>query len=535
MNRPLTPYLPCHLFWTGKQTSRIDEISIGTQASYGLHLMEQAGAWIALAGLSRLRHGQQVLILAGPGNNGGDALVAARILVEKGLNPQVCFVSPKPTKLSSSRQVQESKLRELLTNIHDYQPGCLQGLKNQRLMIIDGLLGLGLKGPIRAGVFRDCLQEVASLQPSEVIAIDLPSGVLADLWQQEAPLLPATVTVSFGAAKPAHLLAPSRSFCGEVLLRPIDFRTEAIQQTWDESVDRLAYLASDRQAKAQMTRLWQKLSPIAHKFTRGHVLVIGGSPGKWGAAMMSARAAAATGAGWVSLAIPQKAIAPIPALEPYLTTEELFADGKLDPHALQSFVSQRQVKSIIIGPGCMQSPLSLDIVEVLQGMNQQQNLILVLDAGALQGLSANMEKLGKPFIPERCLVTPHPGEWLKMGHGLPAISDLATLNRAREKFFNVYGCSLLYKSATPLSPQPLQSGWTALASSATHVGLARAGSGDLLAGIAAGMTLTGIPAYHAGVMAHQWLVWAAEKAASQKSPHGISPEDLLIEIQSLSH
>lgn len=460
--------------WSEAIAKKVDERSIAAAGS-ARNLMEAAGYWTAISIASRTQPGQRIVVLCGPGNNGGDGLVAARYLFGWGFKVHIVHMVAKAQTTTLDRQAQADKAASL--GIHQLKMTEVKDELLRDAVVIDGVFGIGLQGPLRDGPQKTLLQRIAQAPTSCVLAIDLPSGILCDLWEQDAPPLPAHVTISFGAKKPAHLLYPSAGYCGTTLVRNIGFLEQAKTECWEASPVKLC------EWKDESPDPWRYLGEDAHKYQRGHVLVIGGSSGKWGAPILSAIAAAQGGAGWVSLACPQFGL-PVP---PHIVQEDLFLKGHLNLPKLRSFVAERRVRSLLLGPGMVKSPLDPQLSSYLKELSHQ-GVAIILDAGACHRLGTDSD--GSLFNPNRTLLTPHPGEFAKSGildGGVNGLVDLPLLVDAMKKI----GACLFYKTASPLCVSP-HLDFIPLRKIGNPT-LGKAGSGDVLAGLCAALALTPCP------------------------------------------
>jgi NAD(P)H-hydrate epimerase len=384
---------------------------------------------------------------------------------------------------------------------------------NSRTLIIDGLLGLGPKEPLRPGLIRQCLQDLAQLKAERVLAVDLPSGLLADSWQPDEVYLSATHTITFGAAKLLHVLEPARAITGELRVYPLPFHPEAIAS----SLRKQAFVLEQDAQVLPAHSPWHELPADAHKFTRGHLLVIGGSRGKLGAPLLAAEAAMRAGAGWVSVALLDDHNRP--ALPRFLTYEDCGAK----PDQLLPFLRERRVKGLVIGPGTMQNPLTPELLKALETEQKTLGLFLVFDAGALKNWSALAQ--GLYFDPSRTLLTPHPGEWRAIDGTHSDLTNLQSLEQAW-KFCEISGVTVFYKSATPFTISA-HMGRRILVNGDGSRALGKAGSGDVLAGVAAAFGCAGRNASLVGNEAQRAVARAAQKAVLQWGIDGLVPEDLL--------
>lgn len=458
------------MIWSAADAREIDRLSSEVYGIPSLKLMEEAGQAVFRLALSFWKPYARFLVLAGAGNNGGDALVAARELFQKGFEPIV--IDAAFGAETEERKTQRLALEKLGCTLRKDLPTLDT---KTPLIVLDGLLGLGLKGALREGETKNLLLAVARLQAQHVIAIDLPSGLNADLWEQEPPPLPATHTITFGAYKPVHVGHPSRKYCGRLSCETIGFAEGAIESVREKQPLKLRHFTDAPELKD----LWDFLPVDAHKYDRGHVLAIGGSPGKIGAILISAEGARQAGAGWVSVAPLSEIMAP--AWPKRFTYETFGIDGDLDCTQLRAFLESRKVKAVLIGPGTMQNPLRREILEDLLRLQKQNSLRLIFDAGALDQFLELAKDL--PFQPEHTLLTPHPGEWKRLQKDMPVLRGLEDLAKASAR---LQGFSVIYKSSTPIVIGP--SGVTFLTEG--DKSLARAGSGDTLAGIVLGLSAT---------------------------------------------
>lgn len=501
------------MIWASQVARDIDHLTTTLYGVPSLSLMEEAGLGVARLAMEIWKPGLSILVAAGAGNNGGDALVAARYLAEAGFAPVVFDVIPEGAQETPDRKVQRLRYEQLGMACLPYRDAHDFSCFSADTLIIDGLLGLGPKQPLRPGLVRQCLADLAKLQARRVLAVDLPSGLLADVWQPDEVYLPATHTITFGAPKLLHLLEPARSSCGELRVVPLAFHPKAIAsalQNQDYHLERDASVLP-------CVSPWHKLPADAHKFTRGHILVIGGSKGKLGAPLLAAEAAMRAGAGWVSVALLDQQDRP--ALPRFLTYE----DFGTDPQKLLDFIKVRRVKALVMGPGTMQNPLTPDLLHALQTAQQSLGLYLVFDAGALKNWSTLAQ--GLKFDPNLTLLTPHPGEWRSISAHHVDLKNLETLANAWD-FCQTFGVSVFYKSATPFTISA-HNGLRFLLNSDGSRALGKAGSGDVLAGVAAAFACAGRNASLVGNEAQRAVARAAQKAVLQWGTDGLGPEDLI--------
>ncbi|RYZ50959.1 MAG: NAD(P)H-hydrate epimerase, partial [Proteobacteria bacterium] len=338
------------MIWTASEAQEIDRLSTAVHGIPSLDLMDEAGLKAYHFALRQWKPYSHFVVLAGAGNNGGDALVVARYLAEAEFSFEVFDLAADNE--TPERQEQRLRLEHKGISLKKFTSKSFDHLHGKDLILIDGLLGLGMKGKMRPGLVADCLKAAATLKAKVVIAIDLPSGLDADAWEQDAPPLPATHTITFGEKKPVHVAQPSSRFCGETTRVPLNFSKEAIAKVIGKR--RYEFIHTEKAPK--LAELWSFLPQDAHKYDRGHVLAIGGSPGKVGAIMMAAQAALKAGAGWVSVAPLSEFLAP--AWKREFTYESFALEGEIELKPLEDFIEKRKVKAVLIGPGTMETPLT---------------------------------------------------------------------------------------------------------------------------------------------------------------------------------
>jgi NAD(P)H-hydrate epimerase len=512
--------------WSRETSTQIDRLSCEAAPTAALELMERAGQAIFDFIQSDLENQDTILILAGPGNNGGDALVCARLLHQAGIGAETLLIweDDKSTSLSCHHQLERLTAAGLIPQ--RYHAGLMQQkvAGAGRLLVVDGVIGIGLKGSLRDGLARQCLAETHAAinkKNTRVLAIDIPSGLDVDRWEASPPPLPADATLTFGALKPAHILTPARAFCGRTIVVPIGFSEEAAARTWQQSSLRYHLLTPSALISYSP---WQRLSAESNKFDRGHVLVIGGSRGKTGAPLMSCLAALRCGAGWVSCSLSPDAhlySSPIP-LE--ITLEDLWdEDNRLCGSRLKRFCQDRKVRSILLGPGMVRSPLTPEVLTALYTLNVQHGVFLTFDAGALLDFKNNLDDF--QFDPHKTVITPHPGEWRKATFQTGLIDSSGSLDETY-RLLQKWGMCLLYKSATPVLLSPL----APLDAFCTNFGtntLSKAGSGDMLAGMIAAHGAIGENADVAAMRSQILLASLADKLSQRMDRHSIIASDFL--------
>ena len=460
----------------------------------GEELMLAAGEGLADS-IRRLAANHQlvdspVLFIAGCGNNGGDAFVAARILYEEEW-PVECWLAGTESKLKGDALVWFKRMKKAGTPFQ-----CLETSEHWKQviacgtdaeMVIDGLLGTGASGEPR-GVVADAIQFVdAQADRALVVAIDIPSAMA----------LRADLTVTMGLPKAGLLLPENIDFVGNLDVVDIGIPAELIDEV--EGDPALEFIHP-----SDLVPLFPRRPRGAHKGAFGHILCVGGSKGFSGAITLAARAAARSGAGLVSAVVPE-IIHPLvaPAIPEVM---------------VHSQMPQGSWSAILAGPGMGRSNSTRQ--QIFQQLETPE-IPLILDADAITVLAGHTDAIAAAKCP--VILTPHPGEFAALlGLKVEDVQDdrLGMAKMASEKL----GCVVVLKGAGTLIAAP---GLPTAVNLTGNPGMASGGSGDVLAGILAGLVGQGIPPFGAACAA-VWLHGrAGDLAAAEKSQAALIAPDLI--------
>jgi NAD(P)H-hydrate epimerase len=440
-------------------------------------LMENAGRAVADTIVARFKP-NAVTVLCGPGNNGGDGFVVARLLDEYGFTVRVAHDA------DHKGDAKEMSLRWKGTRVA-LAPEALDGAR----LVVDALFGAGLSRPLEGAA----AQVVEALNDLPVVAIDVPSGLSGDTGQPlGAVVVHAALTVTFFRKKPGHLLLAGRVLCGETVVADIGIPPEA----------------ANTQLHENTPSLWHYPSPKAegHKHARGHCVVLSGPAHATGAARLAARAALRVGAGLVSVASPPAAVAVNAAhLTAIMIKPFDGADG------LAKLLSDKRLNAVALGPGLGVGGETRELV----GVALKSGAAIVLDADAITSFKDDPEALFNR-LHERCVLTPHDGEFERLFPGLLDESP-SKVGAVREAAARAH-CTVLLKGADTVVAHP--GGKAAINVNAPPT-LATAGSGDVLAGMIAGLLAQQMSAFDAACCG----AWLHGDAASRFGP-GLIAEDL---------
>jgi ADP-dependent NAD(P)H-hydrate dehydratase / NAD(P)H-hydrate epimerase len=484
MSEPLASWNR-HALLTPQQMGEADRLTIAEGFS-GTALMENAGRAVADA-VSRRWPQQKALVLCGPGNNGGDGFVAARVLTERGWPVRLALLGARE-KLKGDAAAMAARW---IGPVEPFVPATV----GDATLVIDAIFGAGLARPID-GVARDVIAAVEAAR-LPVVAVDVPSGVDGASGAVLGIAPKAALTVTFFRRKPGHLLLPGRCHCGEILVAPIGIP--------DTMLDTLRpKIAANHQDWWRDDFPWPL--PESHKYTRGHALVAGGAV-MTGAARLAACAAARLGSGLVTVAAPESAFAIYAAA---LTGIIVQPAGGLD--AFRALLADLRRNAVLIGPGAGLGEETREKVLAILAAEKRT----VLDADALTSFVDNAEVLFGA-IRSPCVLTPHEGEFARLyarvldGSG----SKLERACRAAQ----LSGAVMLLKGNDTVIAAP--DGRAAINPGAPPE-LATAGSGDVLAGMVTGLLAQGMPAFEAAAAA----VWLHAETARRFGP-GLIAEDLV--------
>jgi ADP-dependent NAD(P)H-hydrate dehydratase / NAD(P)H-hydrate epimerase len=462
----------------------------------GEALMAAAGAAVADEVLRRAPSGA-VAVLCGPGNNGGDGFVAARLLRERGRQVRVAL-SGERARLKGDAAVHAQRWTG---PVEPLATAALEGAE----IIVDALFGAGLARPLD-GAVREVVAAI-NARSLPCIAVDVPSGVFGDTGQVlggDAGVAPrCQATVTFFRRKPAHLLSPGRSLCGDVTVAQIGIAPEV-----------LAAIAPRCHENAPA--LWQKRfpwpTPEGHKYRRGHAVVVGGGT-MTGAGRLAARAAARVGAGLVTIAGPSAAL-PVYALAGHAMILARLDDAQ----DFSRLMDDPRRNAVLLGPGAgADQPTRLRVIAALSAGKR-----CVIDADALTVFADDPEHLCRAVRRTggegaNVLLTPHDGEFARLFPDLAKAHADDKLARTRAAAARS-GATVLLKGHDTVIAAP--DGRAAINANAPP-DLATAGAGDVLAGLAVGLLAQGLEAFDAAGAA----VWLHGEAAQSFGP-GLIADDL---------
>jgi hydroxyethylthiazole kinase-like uncharacterized protein yjeF len=454
--------------------------------------MMSAGQAVAEAAMDLAEEGP-ILVVAGPGNNGGDGFVAAAELAARGREVSVILLCERDSLEGDAALAARGWKYPVLP----FNPHAI----GKPALIIDALFGAGLDRAVKGEPLE--MIEAINANGATVLAVDLPSGINGTTGAVMGVAVRATETITFFRRKPAHLLLPGRIYCGRVRVADIGIDANVLAEIQPQTFENIP-------------SLWRQSFPVpridGHKYDRGHAVIVSGGLAATGAARLSARGSLRAGAGLVTLASPRDALAVNAAA---LSAVMVRAVDTVVEFA--GLLSDKRFNACVIGPGAGLGERTRDFV--LAAMSTKRGL--VLDADALTSFAEAPDRLFqaiKDSHDPQVVLTPHEGEFPRL------FSDISNKHPLRSKLERVRaaaersGAVVLLKGPDTVVASP--QGRATIAANAPPW-LATAGAGDVLSGMISGLMAQGVPAFEAASIG----VWMHGEAAREAGP-GLIAEDL---------
>lgn len=484
---------------------RADALTI-ERGTAGIALMEKAGEAVAHAAEGLLRPGGRVLVLTGPGNNGGDGWVAARLLKKRGWPVTLAAMKPAGELKGDAAEAAARYDGEVLS-LADLAARGEEAL-NGYTLVIDALFGAGLDRPL-AGEAADIAQAVNAARAAgraRVLAVDVPSGLHGDSGAPPAggPVIAADVTVTFFRKKPAHVLYPGKELCGEVRVADI-----GIAETVLEEIPPAAW--------ENAPGMWRHLLPrpdfTTHKYARGSLMVLSGDALHTGASRLAALAGLRAGAGVVSLAGRREAL-----LVHAAHVTDIMLDEADDARAFLAALEKKRANAAVIGPAAGVGERLRELV--LTVLDERPALPVVLDADVFTTFREAPDELFAAIQrrPGAVVLTPHEGEFARLFPDLAADEAYGhgKLLRARQAARRSGAVVLLKGADTVIA----DARGRAIVECNAPPWLAIAGAGDVLAGVIGALLAQGVQALPAAAAA----AWLHARAARVLGPAMIASD-----------
>ena len=496
------------MFVTTQQMKQLEELTDKNGVSYG-EMMSRAGHALAETIMERYPEKKCVLFLAGSGNNGGDCYVAARVLAQKGWRPEVLAPLGKPHTYIANTALELAKQDgiPIYEEAYDF-------LFGEPEIVVDGLFGTGFKGELSPSVRSLLTRTEGKIR----IACDVPSGGNALTGSVSEGAVPAALTVTFGAVKLGMTQYPLRSFCGEVITADIGIPAEAFSRIKPAPI---RALDSDYLAAHPLT----PYAPDAYKQKNGEILALVGSRRMRGAAVLSVTAAMRCGAGMVTCAAPESVLTAVMNRTPEalcLPMEDDFAGYVLceeNREALRAALAGKDVLLIGCGLG-----VTDETAELVKFLLQESRCPVILDADGLNAVADCIDCIPKG----RTILTPHPGEAARL-LGTDTASVQADRQNAALTLAERTGAAVILKGAGTIVTDGREMAVCMLG----NPGMAKAGSGDVLAGITAAIASNQVQSLFETACQAAAIHAAAGDHAAKTSQRYVLPQDQICALQEI--
>ena len=489
---------------SGSQMKEVDSYTIQSIGIPSLVLMEQAAAAVVREVQKKAEKKDRIWAVCGTGNNGADGIAAARLLHLKGYTVTVILAGTKEngTEEYKKQLAIAERLGLNLIEYSDFIPGRCE-------LIIDAVFGVGLSREV-GGTYRDLLATLPGCGAAYVVAVDIPSGIHADTGEVMGIALKADVTVTFGYEKLGTLLYPGRAYSGAVVVADIGFPPVSLERL---SPELFTYEAED-------IRMIPARPAYSNKGTFGRVLIAAGSKNMSGAAYLSAMAAYRMGAGLVKIFTVEenRAILQTALPEAIITTYDP-EEAETPTVRFQTLLEAQceWASVIVLGPGIGQEPYTRNLVETVLA---NAYVPIILDADGLNTIAAFPELTN--YFTENIIVTPHLGEMARLtGSSVETIRG-CLIPTARE-YADRYGITCVLKDAVTVAALKDQRTYI---NTSGNSAMAKAGAGDVLTGIIAGLLALGMEESDAAAMGVYLHGRAGDLVKLQSGEHGLLAREL---------
>jgi ADP-dependent NAD(P)H-hydrate dehydratase / NAD(P)H-hydrate epimerase len=467
---------------TAAETREVDRLTTERLGVPSLTLMENAGK--SVAAFIKQRYSKlgrrRIVILCGKGNNGGDGFVVARHLLEIGARATV-FLLAEAAEVRGDAAVNLKRWQDAARELRIVRDGNgWQGAKaavGAADIIVDALLGTGIRGPVE-GLLREAIEDVNRRRPeAAVVAVDIPSGLSADTGETHGAAVVANYTVTFTAPKIGFFLGSAAQKVGQLIVRDIGSPLELVEEI---GKGHLRWLEP-----RELTQFAIPRNPEGHKGDYGHALIVAGSVGKGGAAVLASWAALRVGAGLVTVATPEPVLPLVASHTPEVMTEPLPATetGSISLRSLEYDRFENLLKgkrALAIGPGLSIHGETVQFVRTV--VKKKPPLPIILDADGLNAFSGLAQEL--KGSKQMLALTPHPGEMARL---LGTTTDDVQSRRLEvaQKAAADWDAYIILKGHQTIVAAPNRQAWI---NSTGNPGMGTGGTGDVLTGMLAGLT-----------------------------------------------
>ena len=488
--------------FTGAQIHELDKYTIEHEPVKSVDLMERAAKALTGAITSKWHNTTPIIIFAGPGNNGGDALAVGRMLIDQGYDVRAYLFnvsgSLSPDCSINKKRLQDKKSRALIEVTQEFEPPQLEA----DMLVVDGLFGSGLNKPL-AGGFASLVKYI-NASPAQVVSIDVPSGLMTEdnTYNVRANIIRANQTLTIQQPKLSFLFPENQEFIGEVRTLDIRLSKEGI-----EKIEANYTLLEENDIRSRLLRR----DPFAHKGKMGNALIIAGSYGMGGASVLATKACFRVGAGKVTTHTPKRNSMILQTCVP-----EAIIQFDREETIFSEAVDTEDFNAVGIGPGLGTSEQTA--IALIAQLRRTQ-CPLVADADALNILANRRAWLQQ--LPAGIIMTPHPKEFDRLeGHSNDSYERLM---KARDLAERLQAYVLLKGHHTSLC---LPDGHI-MFNSTGNAGMATAGSGDVLTGIITGLLARGYKREDACIVGMYLHGLAGDIAARELGEESVMASDLI--------
>ena len=499
---------------TAEEMRNLDRETIEVLGIPGIVLMENAARGVVSVIYSKVK-GNSAVIVCGKGNNGGDGLAVARNLYNLGYDVEV-ILTAEIKELKGDAKINAEVLSKLPVPIHvvknESQLIEVYSLLKNADFIVDAIFGTGLQRPAEG--FYKSLIEVINKSGKTVIAVDIPSGLSSDTGEIIGTHVTAEITVTFGFPKIAHIMPPACNYVGELYVVDISIPEDIPFILGPEryllTLDEVAFTYPERDV-------------MSHKYTFGHVAVIGGSAGKTGAPVMTAEAVLRTGAGLSTVIIPsslntifETKLTEVMSIPVSDASKGHFGIEAIEP--IGRIVEEGKFSAVVVGPGLGNEAETFEFArEFLRNCKKP----MVIDADGINALADSPEILKAKT--QDIVITPHIGEFCRLT-GFSKEEILRAPHEKASEFAKEYGVTVVLKSGRTVVATPDGKVYINVIG---NPGMATAGSGDVLSGVIGALLGMGIEAEDAakfGVFLHSL---AGDLAAEKLTQEALKACDII--------
>ena len=489
--------------FTSTQIKELDQYTIEHEPIKSIDLMERSAKAITLAIAKEWPSTTPIVVFAGPGNNGGDALAVSRMLALKGYAVSVYLFNisnhlSDDCTINRDRCAETKGIKNFVEVTHEFDPPRL----DSGTLVVDGLFGTGLNKPLEKGFAS--LVKYINQSPCKVVSIDLPSGLMSEsnTYNDHSHIIRADLTLTLGVKKLAMFFTDNQQYIGRLKVLDINLSEEYISKT---------NTMYTMQETDDVRALVVPRSDFAHKGLMGHALLIASSYGMAGAAILASRACLRSGTGKLTVLTPKHNLDIL-----QITVPEAIIQVDHEDNHFSDAISADEFDALGIGPGLGQ--LEETAIALIAQLRRTQ-CPAVVDADALNIISQNCHMLD--YIPSGSVITPHPGELARLTEKTDNCARMISnaIGLAYRK-----GLTLVVKGATTVTVLPDRKAYI---NTTGNAGMATGGSGDVLTGIVLALLAQGYSAEDSAIIAVYLHGLAGDMAAASLSQTAMTSADII--------